>query len=64
MIANITKGATLLPIFNYNENKVKEGDAVLLEAVNVMGDNIKLAQSLMLSYANQSKRKDKFFLFS
>ena len=61
MIANITKGATLLPIFNYNENKVKVGDAVLLEAVNVMGDNIKLAQSLMLSYANQSKRKDKFF---
>lgn len=61
MIANITKGATLLPIFNYNEKKVKEGEAVLLETVNVMNDDIKLAQSLMLSYANLSKRKDKFF---
>ena len=61
MIANITKGATLLPIFNYNEKKVKEGEAMLLETVNVMNDDIKLAQSLMLSYANLSKRKDKFF---
>lgn len=60
MIANITTGSFLKGLFDYNQKKVKEGKAQTL-LVNVCDNNEKTAQNLMLSIANQSKRKHKFF---
>ena len=61
MIANITTGSFLKPLFDYNQKKVKEGVAKTLLVGNVFDQSEQTAQNLMLSIANQSKRKDKFF---
>ena len=61
MIANITTGSFLKPLFDYNQKKVKEGVAKTLLVGNVFDQSEQTAQNLMLSIASQSKRKDKFF---
>lgn len=68
MIANISKNAaTVKGIFNYNQQKVIEGTATLLNIENVLkpayGGNSsweKIAKATILSQALQSKRKNKF----
>lgn len=68
MIANISKNAaTVKGIFNYNQQKVIGGTAMLLSVENVLkpitNDNSsweKIAQATILNQALQSKRKNKF----
>jgi hypothetical protein len=64
MIANITQGSHLQPIIDYNEKKVKEGDAVRLQIANVFNDKLNTGVFLMSNLGYNSKRKDKFIHIS
>jgi len=65
MIANITKGAFLKPLIEYNENKIREGQGKLLSVKNTFGNNVQNtyinAKKIIREFGNNSKRKDKFF---
>lgn len=64
MIANITSSSALRGFILYNENKIKTGDAYLLDVANTYNNQSKTAQSLLHSFASQSKRKQKFLHIS
>ena len=62
MIANISPSIQFLkPILEYNQRKVKKGEAKVLSVKNVFDGSEKTAEHLMLSYGEQSKRKDRYF---
>lgn len=61
MIANITQGGFLNGIIEYNEKKVKKGEAQLLSVENTISGSVKEASKLMLYNASTSKRKNLFF---
>lgn len=60
MIANITQGSFLSGIFQYNEKKIKEGQAGYLGMVNSFITSREQGAKLIFKMAEQSKRKDKF----
>lgn len=64
MIANITQGSHLQPIVDYNEKKVKEGEAERLEIANVYNNNVNTGVFLISNLGYNSKRKDKFIHIS
>ncbi len=64
MIANITSSSAIKGFVNYNENKVKKGEAHLLTVANTYDGKSKTAQSLLMNFAGQSKRKNKFLHIS
>jgi len=64
MIANITKGSFLKPLIEYNEKKIREGQAKLLAVKNTFGtiQNVyENAKKMIQNFGSNSKRKDKFF---
>ncbi|RKS93831.1 relaxase/mobilization nuclease-like protein [Flavobacterium limicola] len=61
MIANITQGSFLKQLLEYNQKKIDKGEASVLAVGNIFMDNVKIAESMISIYGNNSNRKDKFF---